>query len=180
MLLGLLVIATFLVACRGEYQPTEVELEGLNALLPSFLWYVDPEPLEDVLLETFRTGEHHELRRNPEHFDADSSICAGIFPFETLEPGDFFEAYREHGEYFPDRVSAVVDGRKLEADEGTVIIVSGHERWVNGNLIAASPGAHIMCWPARIGIGEHVATVNVRKTSGAILSYSWSFELLNG
>lgn len=36
----------------------------------------------------------------------------------------------------------------------------------------------MICWLTDLGEGTHVAVLNVRKTSGEIVSYSWQFKIV--
>jgi hypothetical protein len=75
-------------------------------------------------------------------------------------------------------VTLFIDGEKFTREKNANMIaletVLADE---NDQIVARAPVNHLICWPAELEKGRHIATLEVEKTSGEIVTYSWSFTL---
>lgn len=176
ILTAMLVLASVvLTACRSN----RIEKpETFNQTLPSFLSFVAPAPQTEYSVEEYDQGQHYpqDVFAAPE--DTEHRICTEFIGTPLLEPGDFFALYPDEGEFFPDRVSAYVDGEEVAKDEViTTILGEGQLQDKDGKVIAAAPGPQRICWVVPLKPGEHWAMIEVEKTSGETVRYSWTFQL---
>jgi hypothetical protein len=172
----MLILASSTVnACRNGRVEKPKEL---NQPLPAFLSFVAPAPESVYSVEAYNQGEHYPQQVHPAPEDAKHRVCTEIFARPLLEPGDFFALYSSEGEVFSDRVSAYVDGEAAEKDE-KIYTILGTSPIIDedGKVIADAPGPDIICWIAPLKPGEHWAMIEVEKTSGVRVRYSWSFTL---
>jgi len=177
MLTAMLMLALFVVtACRSN----RIEKpETLNQPLPAFLSFVAPAPQTEYSVEEYNQGQHYPKDVFAAPKDTEHRICTQLSTWTLLEPGDFFEEYRDEGEFFPDRVSAYVDGEEVAKDEMIITMLGAGDRLIDrdGKVIAAAPGPQRICWVVPLKAGEHWAMIAVEKTSGEIVRYSWTFQL---
>jgi hypothetical protein len=167
-----------LVAC-GETQK-EILPTDLNLPLPSHLELVVPAPNSEYSVESYTEGMHYPpiSQAHPAPEEGKQRICSEILSRTLLEPGDYFKSSPQKGEFLPDRITLHVDGDKLRRDDEVIMILVETEiENESGQIIARAPASHLICWPVDLGEGLHIATIEIKKTSGEIIDYSWSFTL---
>lgn len=162
-------------SCYANSKP--LEANELNHPLPDYLTFVAPEPESTYSIFSYRLGEHYPSTVHPAPSSGQNRICIQLIGETLLESGDFFTEYPKEGEFLPDRVTGYVDGIMVEKDEEIIMMLG--ESWLldEGEIIASAPGPQIICWPIELEIGNHYVTIEVKKTSGEVESYSWSFEI---
>lgn len=177
-ILLILFMAWLLGSCRKDERQIS-PTSHLNDPLPSFLSFVVPEPASTYSIEDFRTGMHYPAGAHPAPENARNRVCIELVSTGLLEPGDNFALYPEEGEFLPDRVTGYIDGKKAQKDE-EIITILGREYLTDdsGEVVASSFGPQIICWPLLVERGIHYFLIEVTKTSGQIISYDWSFELV--
>jgi hypothetical protein len=171
-----------LQACRVDVkQQVEPTVEAINQPLPPYLDFVAPQPEEVLSLEAYREGAHFPGSRNPAeaHEIGRNRICLELQPTASLlEPGDHFVLYPDEGTYLPDRVSLSVDGLLVERkDEVSSLPYRFELHDEEGEDIATAPALQLFCWVVDLEVGDHISTVSFQRTSGAIVTYTWSFEI---
>jgi hypothetical protein len=165
-------------ACRaekGEELPAR-----LNLPLPSFLEFVAPAPKSEISIDSYNEGQHYPpiSEAHPAPQDGRQRICSELLSRVLLEPEDYFAVSSQKGEFLPDRVTVYVDGAKVARDDEVIMVLSETVlEDENGRVIARAPASHLICWPAKLERGIHVVTMEVNKTSGEVVNYSWSFTL---
>jgi hypothetical protein len=155
---------------RVMYCPPLISMRDRYPSLPTFLEQVSPEPESTLGLL--------------EYDERQSTVCVVFVVEEILEPGDFF-----HAEDVVGRLALLIDGHTAED------LATGKEDYEDyctsnvqmakimlfdeeGNVIASGPGPlGSRCWSIALEPGKHEATVRLRKTSGAVLEYTWTFTL---
>lgn len=177
-ILLVLFIAWLPGSCRIN-EPQIPPTSHLNDPLPSFLSFVVPEPESVYSIEDFSTGMHYPTKAHPAPGNARNRVCIELVSTGLLEPGDNFTLYPEEGEFLPDRLTGYIDGKQAQKDE-EVMTILGREYLTgdSGEVIASSSGPQIICWPLSLESGIHYFFIEVTKTSGQIISYDWSFELV--
>jgi hypothetical protein len=174
----LFVTICWLNACKVDPMPVATS-ESLNEPLPAYLRLVSPDPQAVVLLTTYQSGEHYPGNVGPDPMNARNGICTEVLPEPLLEPGDFFAERPNRGEYLPDRISAYLDGTKLNLNGEVVTVLGVHHLWDEDNgIVAQAIGPQVMCRLAEVEPGTHTASIEIQKTSGQIASYTWSFEII--
>lgn len=168
--------AYFISSCRGDFSPPKVN--ELNHPLPEYLTFVAPEPESMHSSDSYKTGKHYPATAHPAPSSGGNRICIQLIGETLLEPGDFFTEYPQKGKFLPDRVIGYVDNKVVDKDEEIITILGESQLIDEGKVIASAPGPQIICWPIELEIGNHYVTVEVNKTSGEVVSYSWSFELI--
>ena len=171
----LLLIVFFVIGCLANQEDIVLDQEQ-----PNYLSIVAPSLDQIVDLATFQSGKHYPTGERLPQTLAANKICVEIIQTSLLEAGDYFSGRpNEPGEFFPERLSLTVNGEKLERDDGNFI--SGLNRFVlrdeSGEIVASALGPQVVCWQVNLEEGTHVAVLDVRKTSGAHVSYTWAFTL---
>ncbi len=144
-----------------------IQTNTLSDNLPIFLEKVSPSPDSVIKLECYiREIESNEII---------SGVYATISVGKMVEIGDNLEVHslRERVNIFIDteQVSDVSPHWFIEMSR---INISDAE----GNVIISHPGPRATIGlPATLTTGKHTATVQVRKTSGKVLEYSWTFTI---
>lgn len=167
-----------LVACGGRQK--ELSSEDLNLPLSPYLEFVVPAPNSEYSVEAYDEGMHYPpiSEVHPAPKEGKQRICGEVLSRTLLESGDYFRTTPQKGEFLPDRISLYVDGDKFRRDDEVIMILVETElEDENGYITARAPASHLICWPAELGEGLHIATIEVKKTSGEIMDYSWSFTL---
>jgi len=105
-------------------------------------------------------------------------ICISVTPVLLLEPGDFPTA-----EEWLSRMYIIVDGKTITEPQSvlkTDTIGLGHQDPDTGEYVYKAPDGSPfgICYEVALGIGKHTATVVISKTSGALVSYSWPFYIV--
>ena len=167
-----------LVACAKSQK--EISHVDLNLPLPSYLKFIAPAPNSEYSVKSYAEGMHYppisEVHPAPE--EGKQRICGEVLSRTLLETDDYFRTNSQEGEFLPDRITLHVDGDKLRRDEEVIMILVETEiEDKSGQIIARSPASHLICWPVELSEGLHIATIEVKKTSGEIIDYSWSFTL---
>ena len=168
----------FVTTCGG--QKGEKTSPQLNLSLPSFLGFVAPAPNSEFSVASYNKGEHYPpiSEAHPAPQEGRQRVCIELLSKPLLEPGDYFAASSQEGEFLPDRVVVYVDGNKVVRDTEVIMLLFDTEmKDENGFVIAQAPSSYLICWPIKLEKGVHIVTVEVTKTSGAIVNYSWSFTL---
>jgi len=174
----LVVFCLDLMACGGKQK--EVLLTDLNLPLPPYLEFVAPTPDSEFLVDAYNEGLHYPpiSEAHPAPEEGRQRICSKLLSRALLEPGDYFRTSLQKGEVLPDRITLYVDGDKLVRDDEVIMILAETEiEDESGQTIAQAPASHLICWPAELKKGIHIVTIEVMKTSGEVVDYSWSFTL---
>ena len=171
----LLLIACSITSCQANSMLPQAH--ELNLPLPEYLNFVAPEPKSSYPIDSYKMGEHYPSIAHPAPLMGQNRVCIQLTGESLLEPGDFFTEYPKVGEFLPDRVKGYVDGKLAEKDEEIRIILGESRLLDEGKVIASAPGPQIICWPIELKVGAHYATIEINKTSGEVVSYSWTFEL---
>ena len=172
-----LLLLCLICSCKTSNYTLPPE-EELNNPLPEYLSFVAPEPESIYSINDFKAGNHYPTGVPSALDNGANRVCIELNGKPFLETGDYFALRPNQGEYFPDRVTGYVDGEKVLKDEDTITIL-GEYRLINekGEVTASVPGPFIICWNVQLNLGQHIATIEVEKTSGERISYSWSFEI---
>src|SRR5258708_9101976 len=98
-------------------------------------------------------------------------ICANVVDGLFWESRDTEDKLLES---FMDRIQLVVDGQKLAIDRDTVLSYGGItvNTDANGKFLSSNWKMNL-CWNANLWKGLHLATIQLRSTSGQPHEYSW-------
>lgn len=141
--------------------------------LPDFLYVVFPEPGA-----TYTLAEFDELTEKYSSIAASGEVFFDVRLQELIEEGDIFNDVEE---YFP-RISARIDGQLYTEPQAYLRTNEWHQTYRNpetGEILYQLPGGmpFSLYYPMEREPGVHTVEVEIRKTSGEIVSYSWSFLL---
>lgn len=178
--LTILMIISLFAACQANsgqenlsaFPPTSTP-QGLNGPLPPFIYHVlVPEPQSVVSLRDYQHGYHYPADAHPAPGGAKNSVCAHVSLDPLLAFGD--DADSVHTAVF-------VDGSPAEAHPEFFMMLGETVKLdEEGNVVASKPsGPLVRCWIAELNPGMHIATIEANKSSGEVLSYSWSFEIVD-
>jgi len=146
--------------------------------LPEGLQFVRPLPDSTITVQAYR-----EERLLPAYYyqygfaNLRGGVCVGVLTSEVVETGDILDC----GGVFRKFPFVALDG--VPPDEG-VTIEGGCELEKimvtdeDGQVISSYPGPHAYkCWKVELAPGEHKVTVELRKTSGEAIEYTWRFTI---
>jgi hypothetical protein len=145
--------------------------------LPDFLYTVAPKPGEILSLHDYYGSEYDLYPR------LGPAVCVTVSPLSLLEPGDYWEAND-----VVERTTVKVDGEVQDepigefenyAVEHTLGAVNEAGNWT-GTVVASAGGPYRWCLETPLGAGVHQAEVNFEKSSGEVVSFAWTFELVEG
>jgi hypothetical protein len=184
-IVGYLLCLLLITACRqppsqgGSRTPATTTAHPTAAMvlprqtpLPGYIAEAIPGPGEYL-----RRGEYYLGRHGSGEMwsgeRVDNSVCVQFVAGWILMPGDFFDT-----DDILSRIAFAIDDETIYPP-----------RWVeqllekvalddeNGNTIASAPQPTLICWQRELEAGVHTAKLSVRKTSGQVLEYDWSFAL---
>lgn len=184
--MGILITLLLFVACASGTREdaanvsalpystsTDVLLLPLQTPFPPHILDAAPLPGSSLSLWEYQKGRHAE-RGQFLILESASQICLEIDAVWFLERGDHFVIEDQVSE----RIQFTVDGRSIQqpnkiVDLAMEFILADEE----GNEIGVAGGPFVLCWHSDLGVGLHTARIDVRKTSGEVLKYEWSFRL---
>jgi hypothetical protein len=169
----------FLVACSSGEDKEDLP-DQLNFPLPPYLGFIVPAPDAEYSLDSYYEGKHYPSisEAHPAPQEGRGRICGEFLSKSLLEPGDYFETSSKRGDFLPDRITLKINANEIVRDDEVIMILSETElKDETGHIVARAPTSHLICWPDTLGKGLHIATIEIKKTSGEVLNYSWSFTL---
>ena len=172
----LLLIIYLCVGCLADQEDIELDQEQ-----PDYLSVVAPHAGQTLSLETFQSGKHYPSDGYISQDEAANKICLEVVHTSLLEPGDYFSGRPgDPGEFFPERLSLTVDGQIAERDDGNVVSLLN---WIvlrneDKDIVAQAVGPQVICWLVDLREGTHVTVLDVKKTSGVHVSYTWAFTIV--
>lgn len=139
---------------------------------PEYLYFIWPKPGETILMHDYDTAQLYGFE--------DQGICVEFEVYYMLEAGDFL-TQEELTSRFSLRIDdylinepSYVLGRNIEGADGPPNPETGEPSF------QVPPGSpYFICFARELRPGLHTATFLVQKTSGAELSYTWSFFLID-
>jgi hypothetical protein len=140
----------------------------------TYIEAVAPSPGSILNVEDFRNGKHEAGGRWHVAEPLAPSICAKLNAVPLLQPGDDFS----EADPFLERIEFIVDDQVLSRPYGIDGVAT--LTWLldeDGEEVAVATGPFFFCWKADLGVGVHTAYLKVRKTSGEVVEYKWSFTL---
>lgn len=198
-LVVIIICLLLFAACRSDtkdenLRPTALssaiptDIPALPSAIPTRTPYLAPQPptaryIMGVIptsgsilnVQDFREGKHIDkegdwLVVGP----ITQSICVELDAWWLLEPGDDFTS----GDLLLERIEFIVDNQILSRPDGIGDFIT--LSWLldeDGNKVAVAGGPYVFCWASDLDAGTHTAYLEVRKTSGQVLEYRWSFTL---
>jgi hypothetical protein len=117
--------------------------------------YVGPEPIPGTTVPAAEANR----------------ICVGLELEPLLRPGDFWD-------WFENDISLRLDGELLtqEPSHQTLDSLAGITD-DQGNTVALSPYADIICWETALSAGTHVAEAVIWTSDGEETEFVWAFKV---
>lgn len=163
-----------LPACQVT-EPTTIQIPTPLPRL-AFVPFVHPEPSSTISSQAYFSGVDSNI------LETTNAICLELDAHELIEDGDIGLGWTNYLE----RSELIVDGKS----SSNVIVPDSYfgslseviytfydpdmEELVEGSY---APGPFTFCWEIILDKGLHTIEFQTRKTSGKILSYSWSFYI---
>lgn len=150
--------------------------------LPAFLVEVFPEPAAVLSLDEY-SGPGWRPGR-PGVQEVPSSVCVEVDASALLARGDFWEAADVQN-----RTTVYVDGGRVYSGGRQELITAFVDHMLlhtlvepagdpSGTVVASVGGPYHLCVYAPLPAGVHRVDVSFEKSSGEVVSYAWTFELL--
>lgn len=141
--------------------------------LPDFLTIVFPEPSA-----TYTLADFEALTKKYGSVVASGEVFFDVHMEPLIEEGDFFDTVNE---FFP-RISVKIDGQLYTEPKDFIRTDESQQRYIDpetGEALYQLPAGRPfgLYYPMEHNPGLHTVEVEIRKTSGEIASYSWSFLL---
>jgi hypothetical protein len=146
--------------------------------LPAFLLEVFPQPAAVLSLAEYTDPGWRPGR--PSEQQVPQSVCVEIEASKLLARGDFWKAADvqertrvlvDAGREYQELVTAFVDQEVLH----TLFVPPDDPA---GTVVASVGGPYHLCVHAPLPAGMHRVDVHFEKSSGEVVSYAWTFELL--
>lgn len=190
ILISFMVVLLFLMACQKNrfesventplteetvsFSPTpETIILPTPQPLPDFLTIVFPEPSA-----TYTLAEFEALTEKYGSMVASGEVFFDVHMEPLIEEGDFFDTVNE---FFP-RISVKIDGQLYTEPKDFIRTDESQQRYIDsetGEALYQLPAGRpfSLYYPMEDTPGLHTVEVEIRKTSGEVASYSWSFLL---
>lgn len=140
--------------------------------LPDFLYYVFPEPGE-----TYSLDEFAELIENFGTLPVSGEVFFDVRMESLVEEGDDFDSVDD----FVPRVSVKIDDRLFSEPHGMTRTDASPTTFVDpdtGGVFQIPGGAPFrLYYTMAREPGLHTVEVEIRRTSGEVVNYTWSFVL---
>lgn len=141
--------------------------------LPDFLTIVFPEPGA-----TYSQAEFEALTEKYSSMVVSGEVFFDVRMEPLIEEGDFFDTVNQ---FFP-RIRVTIDGKLHTEPKDYITTDEWHQTIIDpetGEALYQLPAGRPfgLYYPMERTIGLHTVEVEIRKTSGEIVSYSWSFLL---
>jgi hypothetical protein len=158
--------------------PTRTPYYGPHSSTPPHIIFVAPPDGSVINVQDFRDGKHDIGPKEPGRVGPAGSlvqpICVGLQASKFASPGDELTDV----DTLLERTELIVDNQARPRPEGIEMLL-GLETLIfpEGGEPARVGGPFFFCWQNDLDAGTHTAQLNVRKLSGEVVEYEWSFTL---
>jgi len=137
-------------------------------ILPDFLFEIHPAPSSVI--------RHKCYLESLEGLSLQVGVYVVVITEKMVEQNDNLTDLDDIDERIEIKINPTPKGDVTTHLGADLMVLEKYDE--EGNVIATWAGPHVWkSFPAALPPGKHTVTVQVRKTSGEILEYSWTFSL---